>query len=1040
MDRMGGGQFEGYPGNAFIVQNCTWHGGWLSLTPSAAISLVVRDSSFDGTCLSISNYARSGYANYDYNAFSDASEEFPLSGNHNVVVSGGFNWQSSSFGNYYLPGGSPLIAAGDVTANLVGLYYFTTQTSQAPEGDALVDIGYHYVAADGYGNPLADGTGQPYYLDAGNGNIVEESGELSGAVPPIQFTIAVPNQYVNNATVPLQLTIQSGVPYYCTVMLDSTDFSAASWTPYTSSTIAANLGTAQGWHTVWVGLCGQPSGPAGGGLQSWSAIRLNLDLTAPVLVITSPLASTVSVPVVQLQGYSQVALQSISYDLANDAGVVTNQQVLVLDQVYDTGACQFTTNYFQAFDVSLAPGLNAFTFHATDLAGNTTAASYNLTLDYSGKPAPTVQVYWPLNGTAVSGSSFACNGWVSDPTATVTVQIVDSNGNTNVVNAAVGRDGDFWAQNLPLSPGLNYLTITTTDVANNIVTTSLTVAQGSLGLNIDSVSPGQTTVQGEINSSACANYTIWVNGVKATCTGSASWTADIAPIGAAGGVVEAMAIPNTDNGGQGSGGLDNSGNPYDAQAEGVQGPPVAAQPGCYISMYYSTNYSHINTYSLDEHDSLVWTNGQGGNEKTSYYGDWLPYYPIISTSAWPPSAWPQPWPNGLQTNTLLYGSGSSYVTAIGPPPLIIEHCQIAQTNTFAIDTRAADCKINLATGGNKDSTQANLWVISVTASCPPSPWATFFDDTEQGQGPNAPVPRQNITILGYTPDANNNVYLVLPDNTNTEITPVVKGPDYYTLNIAPVEYTFISQCQATIPTNQRRTNIGVGELLSLYFSPSLPINAVWTASAGSLASTASTANVFTAPSNATMTATITETFPNGQALRNNFTVVQPTGVAHADLISTNSYPTGESGAGMYRWVYIGPTNVSFYRVQCMEAIANATSISGYYDTNYSVGELMDTNANVWFQLNMDNSWPHWPNNDDDYDHAEWANDPSPWTGGGGFSWAYYPKWKVGTNGQTNLFQNAWTQQMTLGSDGSLKIQKFGHTVQRNTNNIYTTQN
>ena len=49
MDRMGGGQFEGYPGNAFIVQNCTWHGGWLSLTPSAAISLVVRDSSFDGT-------------------------------------------------------------------------------------------------------------------------------------------------------------------------------------------------------------------------------------------------------------------------------------------------------------------------------------------------------------------------------------------------------------------------------------------------------------------------------------------------------------------------------------------------------------------------------------------------------------------------------------------------------------------------------------------------------------------------------------------------------------------------------------------------------------------------------------------------------------------------------------------------------------------------------------------------------------------------------------------------------------------------------
>jgi hypothetical protein len=724
----------------------------------------------------------SGYASYDYNALTNASEEFHVGagGDHDVVVSGGFNWQSSSFGNYYLPGGSPLIAKGDVTANLVGLYYFTTQTSQAPEGDSQVDIGYHYVAADGYGNPLADGTGQPYYLDAGNGNIVEESGELSGAVAPIQFTIAVPNQYVNNATVPLQLTIQSGVPYYCTVMLDSTNFAGASWTPYTSSTIAANLGTAQGWHTVWVGLCGQPSGPAGGALQTWNAIRLNLDLTAPVLVITSPLAGTVSVPVVQLQGYSQVALQSISYDLANDAGVVTNQQVLMLDQVYDTGACQFTTNYFQAFDVSLAPGLNAFTFHATDLAGNTTAASYNLTLDYSGKPAPTVQVYWPLNGTAVSGSSFACNGWVSDPTATVTVQIEDTDGNTNVVNAAVGRDGDFWAENVPLSPGLNCLTITTTDVANNIVTTSLTVAQGSLALNIDSVSPGQTTVNGEINSGNCANYTIWVNGVMATCTGSASWTAQIVPIGASGGVVEAMAIPNTDNGGQGSGGLDPSGNPYDAQAEGVQGPVAAAQ-GSYISMYNSTNYSHINTYGLDEHDSLAWTNGQGGSEQTFYYGDWLPYYPIISTSAWPPSTWPQPWPNGLQTNTLLYGSGFTYVIAIGPPPLIMEHCNIAQTNTFAVDQRRADCKVNLATGGNKGSSQANLWVISLAAGCPCPPWATLFDNTEQGQGPNTPVPPQNISIgkLGNLgPDGN--LYVPLPDNTTVDITPTVSGLDYVT--------------------------------------------------------------------------------------------------------------------------------------------------------------------------------------------------------------------------------------------------------------------
>ncbi|MGH7940743.1 MAG: choice-of-anchor tandem repeat GloVer-containing protein, partial [Limisphaerales bacterium] len=40
-------------------------------------------------------------------------------------------------------------------ANLLGLYWFTTQTNQTINGDNTVDIGYHYVAADTNGNPLA---------------------------------------------------------------------------------------------------------------------------------------------------------------------------------------------------------------------------------------------------------------------------------------------------------------------------------------------------------------------------------------------------------------------------------------------------------------------------------------------------------------------------------------------------------------------------------------------------------------------------------------------------------------------------------------------------------------------------------------------------------------------------------------------------------------------------------------------------------------------------------------------------------------------
>jgi hypothetical protein len=95
---------------------------------------------------------------------------------------------------------------------------------------------------------------------------------------PIQFTISFTNQYVNRASAPLSLAIQSGVPYYWAVLLDNTNFGGASWTAYTSSNITANLGATQGWHTVWVGLCG----PAAGSQATWNAVRLDLDLTTPI--------------------------------------------------------------------------------------------------------------------------------------------------------------------------------------------------------------------------------------------------------------------------------------------------------------------------------------------------------------------------------------------------------------------------------------------------------------------------------------------------------------------------------------------------------------------------------------------------------------------------------------------------------------------------------------------------------------------------------------------------------------------------------------
>lgn len=184
LDRTSCGQVEGHPGNQWIMRNCTFHGGELYMgrvTTYASIPVSVRDCSFDSTIFSLVDALSSNptYTDYNYDAYTNASNPFPLSSTNDVVMSGGFNWQSSWFGSYYLPIDSPLIKAGDVTADQVGLYHFTTQTNQVIEGTNTVTLGYHYVATDNNGNPLdTNGDGVPDYIEDANGNGLVDSGEI----------------------------------------------------------------------------------------------------------------------------------------------------------------------------------------------------------------------------------------------------------------------------------------------------------------------------------------------------------------------------------------------------------------------------------------------------------------------------------------------------------------------------------------------------------------------------------------------------------------------------------------------------------------------------------------------------------------------------------------------------------------------------------------------------------------------------------------------------------------------------------------------
>ncbi len=388
---------------------------------------------------------------------------------------------------------------------------------------------------------------------SGNGNTFAQ--DYSNNITPTVFTytgLEVPDNYVSTTTPTVQLDV-AGTPYYVATLIDDSNFSNAVWNTYSGSTVTVNLGIGQGWHEVWIGLRAHAGDPTS---AVWQRKRLKLDWTPPALFITNPTNNTADTPMIQLQGYSPEALSSISYDLTNAAGLVTNQQILVLDQYYDTNTWEFTTNTFQAFDVSLATGVNIFTLHATDLAGNVMVTNFSLTLDYSSKTnPPVVALIWPQNGMKVCGSNFTCKGSVSDPTASVMAQMVDTNGNTNVFNGLVGRDGGFYISDLPLNSGTNVYTLTVTDAASNITTTNLTVIQGDAGLIIDPISANQTTVTGEINSNT---FTVWVNGTKATMSSSPNgngvytWEADNVPIPPNGSLVQVTAIPNSDNGGYGS--------------------------------------------------------------------------------------------------------------------------------------------------------------------------------------------------------------------------------------------------------------------------------------------------------------------------------------------------------------------------------------------------------------------------------------------------------------------------------------------------------
>lgn len=804
---------------------------------------------------------------------------------------------TAGWSSHYLAANSPYRDVGTTDINPDLLAAIQTMTTYAPQdggyldNDGMPDLGYHYpvnypTSADSDSDGLPDWWELYWFgnlthtgseLDANGNTLLQDyQSYLAGATVdpnPIVFNISVANNYVSTSSPVLQLNVTAGTPYYYTVQVDNTNFLAATnWTAYTSSSITANLGANEGWHELWIGLKGLPAAAQ----QTWQWKRLKLDMTPPTLVITGPTNGTVTQPMIQLTGYSPEALGSYSYDLSNAVTVVTNQQVLVLDQYHDSTTWELTTNTFQAFDIPLTNGVNTITLHATDLAGNATTLVTNFTLDYSGKTAPVVQMTWPQDGMKISGSTVTVRGQVDDPTVTVTATV--TSGDTTTVSGLVERNGRFWVENLPLNSENNTVSITMSNVINQSTVTTLNLVQSALTLTMNPILDDSqlwqptVSVHGTVSDST---YPVWVNGMVATVTPDAgdpggTWSADNVPTTPGGvAIFDVTAYPS---GEAPSESLSGSGvNPQTANAVNT-GTNYDKPAELYVASYTMTEsdkeHYHYQVCNPDtgnwvndvftNRSQVIWTNGLPGEEhirrhieetsnppwRTMYTNDDLYniYWPKSSCPNLFVSQWEWLQSFGPVVDWFVYWTDYNFSMSA---PVIWEHCNLtinnawtyswtgffadpdsdADINNTLTGQRTADAVIRLRTGGKGLSTRQNLFCLHATATryvdngiSPP-----WVPNTE-----TVPIPSTSITVNGQTLGSDGNRWTTLPDNLDIDVTPRVKNVDYYSFTEDQQKYKLHIVVNGTTPLQEDRIVVGayycVGQKLSFeaVFSPSGP--------------------------------------------------------------------------------------------------------------------------------------------------------------------------------------------------------------------------
>jgi len=644
----------------------------------------------------------------------------------------------------------------------------------------------------------------------------------------IRFSIAVTNQYVNFNSVPVQLVVMGGVPSSLAVLVDGTNFAAANWTGYTSN-LNVNLGAVDGWHKVWVGLRGR----AANSEQTWRSARLMLDTVPPTIQITNPPATVTSRPIVQLQGYSTEPLSSISFDLVNAGGAVSNKLGYTTGQFFATNQWAYTTNWFQCFDIVLTNGLNTITLRAADLAGNVTATNLIYTLDLSGDTnPPVVTLIWPQDGAFIGGTSLTVRGILDDETARATAQIVDTNGVTNIVEGLVERNGQFWIEGLPLCDGSNSLTLTAADAAGNSTVTNLSVVKSDVILVINPVSEEQVnqrtvTVSGTVSD---ASFSVWVNGIQASVDGNGNWTATNVPTYGAGTATFDAAAYSTGGGGS----------PPVNQSLAVDKPP-ALFVGDYSDAWSNSEGSQNWTQSWGASKNYRATIDCTG--RFSYEGTGTFFYHVGEGYGWWDTTynWSDADPTGTYTKTgydpdssfPVDGSGSGCGDIWNPDPYSVPSVSYANMrHYFAIIshdwdwptygehqsyTRSSRTHLTLSTGGKAGLTRQSLFKISGWAWEYGRPGGiTWYNAPDCWiNTPTTDTDVERIQAFGRSLGADGNLFVALPEGAVIGAAASAPGP-HNSLNLDPAKYRpRIFWVPTGADITDKTTSAAVGEKISL---------------------------------------------------------------------------------------------------------------------------------------------------------------------------------------------------------------------------------